>query len=178
MTCLSHDEGLVEAGRTIFFLVASNSGDRAATSLSLSVKEGETLAECWAFQASELPHTGYPASLMETEVLAFILTHFLSSYLLISFKTEASTLNSPGASLPLKPTLAFFFIRTKHPFTAGVSPDPPHGLCQHTHSPPFLPSPEPGCLGDNEPLVRPGGQLCPGWSLGTSARWPPLPWPS
>lgn len=30
--------------------------------------------------------------------------------------------------------------------------------------------------GDNESFVRLGGQSCPGWSLGISARWPPLPW--
>lgn len=30
--------------------------------------------------------------------------------------------------------------------------------------------------GDNEPFVRLGGQSSPGWSLGISARWPPLPW--
>jgi hypothetical protein len=38
VTCLSRDEGLAEAGITIFLLMASNSGGCVAPSLSL--KEG------------------------------------------------------------------------------------------------------------------------------------------
>lgn len=94
VTCLSHDEGLAEAGITIFLLMASNRGDWVPGSLSL--KGEESLAASRAFRPVSY-HTPAARHLSGPlwKFLAFILSHFLSSYLLISFKTEVSTLKPP-----------------------------------------------------------------------------------
>lgn len=133
----------------------------------LSLKEGETLAECWAFRAHELLHTG---------ICQFPFPLFLSLNVFQNrgFHPEAFTRPFHHGRHTLGTDPGFLLHQNRSSNTLHSSIPRPSWLTLPGQTiSTFPPKPRARLSGDNESFVRHGGQSCPGWSLGTSTRWPP-----
>lgn len=148
----------------------------------LSLKEGETLSAGLSGSMSYCTPVSV-SSLMEIRgVLAFIPAPFplflsLNVFQNRGFHPEAFTRPFHHGRHALGTDPGFLLHQNRSSNTLHSSIPRPSWLTlpEQTIST-FPPKPRARLSGDNESFVRHGGQSCPGWSLGMSARWPPLPW--